>query len=99
MRVRGLHIAFGVAALGACAATPPLRAPEGPLAVEGALIRAEARPDGLAVQREGAPFHYSEGLAARRAGQAVCAAQGRQLRHGIRDRFDTGAWVFPGGCA
>ena len=94
----GLHIAFGAAALGACAAPAP-RLPEGPLVVDGAMIRAEARPDGLAVLREGAPFHYSEGLAARRAAQAVCAAQGQRLAHGIRDRYDAGAWVYPGGCA
>ncbi|MFN4153719.1 MAG: hypothetical protein ACK4HF_03630 [Paracoccaceae bacterium] len=45
------------------------------------------------------PFAMSDGLAARRMAEAECARQGKRLRPGIYDRFDAGAWVYPGGCA
>ncbi|MFN3938635.1 MAG: hypothetical protein ACK4KW_13785 [Gemmobacter sp.] len=92
MRRAGIPMALG-AALGACAA-PPQALPPAP---DGVV--AERRADGLAIRRLDGAFHYSDGLAARRAGQAVCAAEGRRLRHGIRDRFEAGAWIFPEGCA
>ena len=53
----------------------------------------------MVVTREGAPFAYWEGAAARRQGEADCAAMGRSLRTSIRDRYQAGAWVFVEGCA
>lgn len=53
----------------------------------------------LRVTNNGIPFANHEGAAARQVAEATCAAQGRTLRTGIYDRFEAGAWVYPGGCA
>lgn len=53
----------------------------------------------LTVLRQGAPFTYSDGAAARRQAEADCAARGLSLRPSIHDRYQGGAWVYPGGCA
>lgn len=45
------------------------------------------------------PFRYDEGAPARKVAEAACAAEGKQLRTGTLDRFEGGAWVYPGGCA
>ncbi len=53
----------------------------------------------LRVTKNGAPFANHEGAAARQVAEAECAARGGTLRTGIYDRFEGGAWVYPGGCA
>jgi hypothetical protein len=53
----------------------------------------------LRATNNGAPFANHEGAAARRQAEAECAALGRSLRPSIYDRYEAGAWVYPGGCA
>ena len=53
----------------------------------------------LRVTNNGAPFSFDQGGPARRVAEADCAAQGRKLAVSIYDRFEGGAWVYPGGCA
>lgn len=53
----------------------------------------------LRVTNNGAPFANYEGAAARQVAEAECAARGATLRPSIYDRYDAGAWVYPGGCA
>ena len=53
----------------------------------------------LTVVRQGAPYANWEGAAARKQAEAECAARGATLRPSIYDRYDAGAWVYPGGCA
>lgn len=65
-------------------------APSGAGAVTAAPLR---------VTNNGTPFANFEGAAARRQAEAECAALGRSLRPSIYDRYEAGAWVYPGGCA
>lgn len=53
----------------------------------------------LRVAREGVPYAYWEGAAARRQAEAECAARGAVLRPSIHDRFEAGSWVYVEGCA
>jgi hypothetical protein len=53
----------------------------------------------LRVTNNGTPFANYDGAAARRQAEAECAALGRSLRPSIYDRYEAGAWVYPGGCA
>jgi len=70
-------------ALGGCVpAVPMAPAPSGPLRVTNG----------------GAAFANDQGAAARRVAEAACEGQGRRLKSGIYDRFESGAWVYPGGC-
>jgi hypothetical protein len=104
--VRGaVQIVVGAAALAACAAPgaapPPARA-GGPVVLAGATFRVVPAPEAgapaaLAVRRDGAALHYSEGLTARRAAEAWC---GGPVRGTVDDRHDApGVWVLRGGCA
>lgn len=52
----------------------------------------------LRVTNNGAPFGFDQGGPARRVAEAECGAQGRRLASGIYDRYEGGAWVYPGGC-
>jgi hypothetical protein len=74
------------AVLAACVAAPAPRPP------------APSRPP-VTVAREGMPFRFDEGAAARRAADAQCGPRG--VRSSPYDRFDpaTATWVFPAGCA
>jgi hypothetical protein len=51
------------------------------------------------VSNAGQPFQMWDGAAARKAADAQCGPKG--VRTSIYDRFDrdSGAWVYPGGCA
>ncbi|WP_435258722.1 hypothetical protein ACSBLW_02800 [Thioclava sp. FR2] len=53
----------------------------------------------LRVSNNGSPFGADQGIAARKLGEAECAAEGRVLRTSIYDRFESGEWVFVEGCA
>lgn len=53
----------------------------------------------LTVVRQAAPYENWEGAAARRQAEAECADRGATLRPSIYDRYQAGAWVYPGGCA
>lgn len=53
----------------------------------------------LQVSNNGAPFRNDEGAAARKLADAICAGQGKRLQTSIYDRFDSGFWVYQGGCA
>ncbi len=92
--------AFGSAAgaLAACAGPPvSARLPEAPMA-DGSYVM-EQMADGAVriVRTVGTPLTYSDGLPARRAADALCGTGG--VKSSSRDRFETGAWLFPGGCA
>ncbi len=73
-----------------------------PLAL-GACVQVQASapaPTGpLRVTNNGGPFANDQGALARRVAQDTCVAQGRGLVSGPYDRFEAGAWVYPGGCA
>ena len=45
-----------------------------------------------------APYGYAEGLAAKRAAEAICARQGRRLNPTAYGHFNAGAWEFAQGC-
>lgn len=62
--------------------------------VAGSVVSAPLR-----VSNAGQPFRMWEGAAARKVGEADCAAKGRVLRTSIYDRFEAGEWVFVEGCA
>lgn len=64
-------------------------------APEGAAVTAAP----LTVMRQGAPYENWEGAAARKQAEAECAARGATLRSSIHDRYESGAWVYPEGCA
>lgn len=67
--------------------------------VAGGEYRMDQLPGGAVriARVSGSPLTYSDGLPARRAADALCGPQG--VASSTRDRFDNGAWVFPGGCA
>ncbi len=73
-------------ALGACVQSAPQ-----------ASVSASSGP--VRVTNNGAPFAFDQGAVARKVAEGVCAGQGKRLRSGIYDRFEAGAWVYPGGCA
>lgn len=64
-------------------------------APDGATVAAAP----LTVVRQGAPYANWEGAAARKQAEAECAARGQTLLPSIYDRYQGGAWVYPGGCA
>lgn len=64
-------------------------------APDGAAVAAAP----LTVVRQGAPYENWEGAAARKQAEADCAARGLSLRPSIYDRYQSGAWIFPEGCA
>jgi hypothetical protein len=45
-----------------------------------------------------APYGYADGLAAKRAAEAICARQGKRLNPKAYGHFNAGAWEFAGGC-
>ncbi len=53
----------------------------------------------LVLTRAQAAMHYDEGLTAKQVAEAHCAGAGRSLNPGALGRFQSGSWVFPGGCA
>ena len=79
-------------ALGACGQP----APQG---TGQAVVAASGSSAPLRVSNSGQPFRMDQGVAARRVADATCAAMGKRLRPGLYDRFEAGAWVYPGGCA
>jgi hypothetical protein len=101
----GLHITLGVAALAACAAPDgqgPAARGAGPVLLDGAAFQVRPAPEpgapaALAVRRDGAAMHYSEGVTARRAAEAWC---GGPVVGTTDDRHEPpGVWILRGGCA
>lgn len=45
-----------------------------------------------------APYGYADGLAAKRAAEAICAREGKRLNPKAYGHFNAGAWEFAGGC-
>lgn len=100
-----------VAAASGCAGAVAPRAEGGAdarpatLAVEGATFTVVAAPQpgapgALAVARDGAPLHYSDGALAFRVAAAHCAGIGRRLRGTVDDGHrPDGTWLLRGGCA
>ena len=68
------------------------------LTLASACVQAAPKPAApVRVTNGGQPFGMSDGAAARKAADAECGPRG--VRTSIYDRFDAGAWVYPGGCA
>ena len=44
------------------------------------------------------PYGHSDGLAAKRAAEAVCGAMGKRLNPTGFGHFRAGGWEFAGGC-
>lgn len=59
---------------------------------------AYAPQNGLAVMRPSHPLTYSDGVPAKRAALAYCAARGRLLNPAAFGRYVSPAWHFAGGC-
>ena len=94
-----LVAALGFAlALGGCVQSAPKAAVSAPKAAVVASFAAPPLSGPLRVTDNGAAFAYDQGAAARRVAQAQCVGQGRRLASSIYDRFEAGAWVYPGGC-
>ena len=96
--MRACAIGSAAGALAACAGPAvQSRVPDAP------IVRGEYRLDPSAdgsvrvTRTVGSPLGYSEGLPARRAADALCGPRG--VSSSIRDRFESGAWIFPEGCA
>ena len=88
--------------LSACAAPVSRGVPlaQGPVGFsrDGVAYTAAGQGEALAITRDGVAFGYDEGLAAKRAGAAFCAGQGRRLNPAAYGHFAHGAWLFKGGC-
>lgn len=66
----------------------------------GATGAAPARGLTVAVTREGAPLHYSDGIAAKAAARAGCEGAGRRFDAAALGRYAApGTWQFAGACA
>jgi hypothetical protein len=56
-----------------------------------------SRNEPLRVANGDAPFANFDGAAARKRADVVCGTSG--VRTSIYDRYESGAWVYPEGCA